>query len=96
MKKVNRADVSNPDIKISQIEHFYKYVPKDKDGNKRSSAVPMVRIKGDFYGGGFNLSKNKAQAIVSNIEEIEKFARGDFDKQILELQEDEIILPDNS
>lgn len=52
---------------------------------------PMVRIAGNFYGKGFNLSKNKAIAIMENIDVIKEFADGKFDDKILELGEEEVL-----
>jgi len=95
MKKINRADVANVNITPSSIEHFYKFIPKDKEGKKKGMGVPMVRIKGDFFGGGFNLSKNKARAIMNNLNLIKKFADGEYDNKIKELKEDEIIIPED-
>jgi hypothetical protein len=49
----------------------------------------MVRIKGNFYKDGFNISKNKVKAILDNIDLLKKFANGEFDKDILELGTEE-------
>ena len=95
MKKVKlEKDSEGQEVIKSTIEHFYNYVPKDKDGNPKSSGTPMVRIKGNFYKGGFNLSKNKVKAVLDNLELMKQFANGDLDKQIEELKEDEVIQPD--
>lgn len=53
----------------------------------------MVRIKGNFKGGGFILSQNKARALLANKALIEKFARGDFDAEIDKLADDEMFVP---
>lgn len=94
MKKVNKLDKKTVTIIPSSIDYYYKFVPKNKDGRKRGIGVPMVRIKGDFMGGGFNLSKNKARAIVTNIDAIKKFADGEYDKDILKLGEEEVLSPE--
>jgi len=95
MKKVKlEKDETGEEVIPSTIEHFYKFVPKDKEGlPKLGSGVPMVKIKGNFYRGGFNLSKNKVKAVLDNLEVLQKFANGEFDKDIKELKEDEVIQP---
>ena len=52
---------------------------------------PMVTVEGNFYRGSFNISKNKVKAILDLAGELEKFVKGEYDKQILELKEDEIL-----
>lgn len=94
MKKVKLdKDEKGQDTIPSTIEHFYKYTPVDKDGKSKGSSIAMVKIKGNFYRGGFNLSKNKVKAVLNNIELLQKFANGEFDKDINELKLDEVIQP---
>jgi len=71
------------EIKIKpKIEHYYLW-----------KKTPMVRISGDFFGGGFNLSKNKAKAIIENIEAIRNFASGKLDEDIKKLKDEEVLIP---
>ena len=42
---------------------------------------------------GFNLSKNKAKAILNNIDIIKEFADGQYDKAINKLKEGEVFTP---
>lgn len=93
MKRTNKLDKKTVTIIPSSIDHFYKFIPKDKEGKIKSTGVPMVRIKGDFFGGGFNLSKNKAKAILNNIDIIKEFADGQYDKAINKLKEGEVFTP---
>lgn len=66
----------------TKIEHFYNFKGR-----------PMVRISGNFMGGGFNMSKNKIKAILDNGDGLFDFVNGKFDQEILELAEDEILKP---
>ena len=94
MKKVKlEKNEKDQDVIPSTIEHFYKYMPLDEKGNSKGAGIPMVKIKGNFFRGGFNLSKNKVKAIIDNIELLQKFANGEFDKEINELNFDEVIQP---
>ena len=79
VEKIEPIDKSKPK---NVVEHFYNY-----------KGVPMVRIKGNFYGNGFNLSKNKLLAILANKEALADFAAGRLDEQILNLNEDEVLKP---
>ena len=65
--KLNK-DEKNQDIIPSVIEYFYKYTPTDTDGNPKGVGTPMVKIKGNFFKGGFNLSKSKVKAVLDNID----------------------------
>ena len=79
MKKMKRQKQApvEPDI-----EHYSCY-----------RGTPMVRISGNFMGGGFNLSKNKAKAILELAKDLKPFANGDMDEDIKSLEDDEIIEP---
>ena len=90
--KITKDDKGQDTIP-SIIEHFYKYKPVDKEGKTKGADVPMVRIKGNFFGGGFNLSKNKVKAVLDNLDILQKFAKGDFDKEINVLKPDEVLQP---
>lgn len=80
MKKVKKEESQKLEIK-NIVESFYLYKGKSR----------MVKIKGSFFGGGFNLSQNKVKAVFENKELLQNFVNGDFDKDIDELQEDEIL-----
>jgi hypothetical protein len=88
MKKVKAEEVAE-EVAKATIQHYSKYKKKPED-----KGVPMVRVKGNFYGDGFNFSKNKAIAIMDNVEEIKKFAAGEFDKEIMELKDGEVLIPE--
>lgn len=79
MKKV-KVKPEEP-IQGPKIEHYSNYKSR-----------PMVRIKGNFYGGGFNVSKNKILAILDNIDDLKEFAAGKYDKEIADLGEDEVLV----
>ena len=79
MEKIKLSDTNNTQ---PVIQHYYNY--KDH---------PMVRISGNFFGGGFNLSKNKLKAIRENLDELQDFIDGKLDKEILELKTDEVLKP---
>ena len=51
----------------------------------------MMRISGSFMKGGFNISQNKLKAVLDNLEIVQKFVKGDYNKEIDELQENEIL-----
>jgi len=51
----------------------------------------MMRITGSFIKGGFNISQNKLKAILDNLETVQKFVKGEYNKEIDELKEDEIL-----
>jgi len=71
-------------------EEKKEITPKVKSFSKFRNAR-MSRIEGNFMGGGFNISQNKVKAILDNIDILKKFANGDFDKDIDELSDDEIL-----
>ena len=78
VKKVDRrAQANNGKSKVKQ---FYYYKGK-----------PMARIDGNFYMGGFNFSKNKIKAIFENEEILKRFANGEFDEEIQNLKDDEVL-----
>lgn len=64
------------------LEHFYNF-----------KGTPMVRFKGNFYRGGFNVSKNKVRAVIENLEIMKQFINGDFDEAIAGLQEGQALKP---
>lgn len=82
MQKVKIEDAQNPKEIKPTVEHYTNYKGR-----------PMVRIKGNFYGGGFNLSRNKLLAVVENYDELQAFIKGEFDNEIKELQEGEVLKP---
>ncbi len=67
------------------IEHYYSF-------NKK----PMVRIKGSFYGGGFNLSYNKLKAVIDLLPELKAFAGGEHNELIKGLEENEVLVPEET
>lgn len=80
MLKVKKPkEIEKKDI-TSEVKSLYKFK------NAR-----MIRVVGNFMGGGFNVSQNKVKAILENIEVMRKFANGEFDENIDELQEDEVL-----
>lgn len=52
---------------------------------------PMVRIEGNYYTGGFNISKNKVRDILNNVEILKEFVSGDLDDRMKELEEGEAL-----
>jgi hypothetical protein len=66
-------------------------VPNRLDGFSLFKGSPMVRITGNFMGGGFNLSKNKAKAVLELADKIRPFAMGEYDEQIKTLGEGETL-----
>ena len=92
MKKVKVENIGVAEVK-NEIQHFNMYTPKEKDGTPKGKGSMMVRIKGSFFAGGFNLSKNKVKAVLDNIELLTQFANGEFDKDIESLGEDEVLQP---
>jgi hypothetical protein len=77
-------------VKKTETQKAEKTNPVVKSFSKFRNAR-MVRIEGSFMGGGFNISQNKIKAILANIEVLQNFANGDYDKQIDELKDDEIL-----
>jgi hypothetical protein len=76
-KVATKADVS-----FSKVQHFSNY-----------KGHPMVRISGNFMGGGFQLSKGKLIAVLANLKELKDFAEGKHDDAIANLKEDEVLKP---
>ncbi len=67
----------------ARVEHFSLYKGKS----------PMVRISGNFYGGGFNFSQGKLRAIIQLLKEnpaLVAFAKGDYDETIKGLDEGQV------
>ena len=79
MKKVKKQEKEKEPVK-NEVTHYSKFKGR-----------PMVYIKGNFFNGGFAISKNKVKAILDNIEELKRFANGDYDERIMELEQDEIL-----
>jgi hypothetical protein len=76
-----RVQIEQPQAQAEikpEIAYYYPFKGK-----------PMVRIKGNFMKGGFSISRAKVKAILENREALEKFAAGEFDKDILETPEGE-------
>lgn len=82
MKVEKISDKKTTEPVAAKVEHYYKF-----------KKAPMVKIKGNFMGGGFNLSKNKLIAVLANLEELKKFAAGTYDDKINALADDEILKP---
>ena len=83
--KVKKADGKQTKERAT-VSHYYNY--KAKNAKKASL---MVYIKGDFFNGGFSLSKNKAIALIQCLDEIKGFATGNYDVQLSELNADQIL-----
>ena len=83
MKKVKKEEEVKTENK-PVVEHFYRW-----------KKAPMVRIKGNFFGGGFNMSKNKIKAILDNAAILKDFANGKLTEEIMELADDgsEVLQP---
>ncbi len=82
------AEKVKPGVSASRIEGYSRFF---KNGKPLSR---MVRISGNFMGGGFNLSQNKVLAVLENIDELRKFAEGEYDPEIDELKEDDVLYLD--
>ena len=83
MKKIKMSKMQNePDVPAT-VEHYSKF-----------KGIPMVRIGGNFFRGGFNMSKNKVKAVLSLSKELKKFADGDLDQEIKALGEGEVLQDD--
>lgn len=81
MKKVKLDNNQNGKQEVS-IEHYYNY-----------KNIPMVRIKGSFYSGGFNMSKNKLKAIFDLQDQLTDFVAGKFDEEIKTLEDGVVLKP---
>lgn len=57
----------------------------------RFKKARMAHIKGNFMGGGFQLSQNKVKAVLDNIDELAKFANGEYDEAIDRLEDDQVL-----
>lgn len=93
MKKIKLDTNVKKDVVKSTVEYFYKYTPKDKDGKPKGKSIQMVHINGNFYGNGFNMSRNKIKAIMDNLELMKQFSQGKFDAVIDKLEEGEALEP---
>jgi hypothetical protein len=75
---MRQATIMARDVTPPKIDYYFKFHGKR-----------CVRIKGNFWYGGFNLSQNKAAAILSNLEQIQQFVKGGFDGEIDQLTDKE-------
>ena len=51
----------------------------------------MIRISGNFQGGGFQISKNKAKAVLDNALLIGRITNGEFDEAVQKLSDNEVL-----
>lgn len=69
---MRQATISDkPNVAPPKIEYYFKFHGKR-----------CVRIKGNFWYGGFSLSQSKAAAIMANLEAIKDFAAGRLNQEI--------------
>ena len=80
--KVTRKDVAEKrfDSK-SRVSHYYKWNGK-----------PMARIEGNFYKGNFPMSRTKIKAILENSDELQKFVNGEYDQELDNLKEEQVLV----
>lgn len=79
MRKIKINDKMMRKVKIekeTKIDYFFNY-----DGRS------LVRIAGDFPFGGFAMTKEKIKAVLKLAKELKPFLDGQYDKQILSLEE---------
>ncbi|HNR90739.1 MAG TPA: hypothetical protein PKM65_20555 [Spirochaetota bacterium] len=81
VKKIVKPKEPSRSGNAFHVEFFYKYKGR-----------PMVRVAGNFLGGGFNISQNKVRAILDNAEALRGFVKGEYDQAILGLEEDEVVV----
>lgn len=81
VKKIVKPKESSKPNSVFHVEFFYRYKGR-----------PMVRVAGNFLGGGFNMSKNKVKAILDNADALRGFVNGEYDQKISELEDDEVIV----
>ena len=79
MKKVKKDKEEKKKI-IPKVKHYYRW-----------KNAEMVHIQGNFIRNGFNISRNKVNAILKNIDELKKFTDGDYTEKIKELKDDEVL-----
>lgn len=84
-------DIKAPKVEDATIDYFFLYTPAN---GKAKTGIPMVRIKGNFMGGGFNVSKNKVKAILAVSKKLAGFIDGDLDEEISKLKEGEYLVFD--
>lgn len=85
-------------IKLNKEQNVQKakvgYYTNVQAKNAKAS-TPAVYIEGNFFRGGFQLSKNKIIAILQCAEELRKFADGAYDEDIGKLKVNtEAYIPD--
>lgn len=80
MKVVKKEAVEKKEI-VSRVKSLSKF-----------QGHAMALIEGNFKGGGFNISKNKLKAIFENEAFLKRFTKGEFDKKIADLKDDEVIM----
>lgn len=79
-------------LKKTVKEEVKKEIPEAKvESFSNFKGKPMVRITGNFFGGGFNISKNKVKAIFENEALLKDFSNGKYDQQISELTDNEVL-----
>ena len=93
MEKIKLAETEKDVNSGATLDYYYKYIPLDKEGKIKGKGSHMVRIAGNFYRGGFNISKNKIKAILTYADELKRFAKGEYDTDIDKLKEGEVLKP---
>lgn len=91
MSKLVKRKAGKPEKGETERSKVFGFSRYFKEGVAKAR---MVRIVGNFMGGGFNLSQNKLAAIFENLEELRPFAEGKYDKEIDELEEDDVLTVD--
>lgn len=81
MIKVKKVEQGQKTARSSYVKHFCNFKGKS-----------MVMIGGNFYNGGFLISKSKIAAILSLSNELKDFVDGKYDQDIKQLKEDEVIV----
>ena len=81
MKVVDKEPIEKKEqSRPGRVKNFFKF--------KNSL---MVRIEGNYFGGGFNMSKNKVKDILENKDILLKFVNGEFDEEISKLEENQAL-----
>lgn len=75
---MRQATINDRIVASPKIDYFFKYHGKR-----------CVRIKGNFWYGGFNLSQNKAAAVIANLDSIRAFVEGKLNGEIDNLKDKE-------
>ena len=75
---MQKVKLNNEEKKTGNgIEHYANY-----------KGYPVVKFEA-----GFQMGKKKILAILNNIPELQKFAAGEFDEEIKDLEEGEVLKP---